>query len=124
MTEKTGRFISKAQSILKGQFLKPQTMDKFITGTVVDNEETPETEDLKLHKNAFAQKHIATSAQSQNPGPLQTERLHVHIRRDLADKLLEVVTARKCDPRHKRKDATQRVIIEEALEEYFSRRGI
>ena len=124
MTKKNGKFISKAESILKGQFLQPQTMDEFITGSAVETDESPEREVSQLHKSAFTQKHIATSPQGQNPGSVQTERLHVHIRRHLADKLLEAVIARKRDPKHKRKDASQRAIIEEAMEEYFRKCGI
>ena len=52
--------------------------------------------------------------------PEKIERLHVHIRKDIADRLLEMVFKRKCDRKMKKHRATQRVIIEEALEEYFS----
>jgi len=34
--------------------------------------------------------------------------------------LLEMVFKRKCDRKMKKNQATQRIIIEEALEEYFS----
>ncbi len=58
--------------------------------------------------------------ESNRPTSEKIERLHVHIRKDLADKLLEMVFKRKCDRKMKKHQATQRVIIEEALEEYFS----
>jgi hypothetical protein len=41
------------------------------------------------------------------------------MRQDLVDKLLDAVFKRKRDPKVKNQNATQRAIIEEALENYF-----
>ena len=49
------------------------------------------------------------------------ERIHVHIRKDLADKLIEMVYARKREGKVKKRKASQRYIIEQALEEYFAK---
>ncbi|GBC64177.1 hypothetical protein DENIS_5195 [Desulfonema ishimotonii] len=46
-------------------------------------------------------------------------RIHVHIRQDLADKVLEAVFQRKRKKGTMKKEASQRAIIEEALELYF-----
>ena len=48
-------------------------------------------------------------------------RIHVHIRKDLADRLLEETYQRKRSSRISKKEATQRAIIEQALEDYFSK---
>ena len=53
--------------------------------------------------------------------PEAVERIHVHIRKDLADKLIEMVYARKRDGKVKKRKASQRHIIEQALEEYFAK---
>jgi len=45
-------------------------------------------------------------------------RLHVHIKQDLANKVLELVYRRKRNHKTK-KEASQRAIIEEALRMYF-----
>ena len=48
-------------------------------------------------------------------------RIHVHIRKALADRLLEETYQRKRSSRISKKEATQRAIIEQALEDYFSK---
>jgi hypothetical protein len=48
-------------------------------------------------------------------------RLHVHIRKDLADALFQEVFRRKTDGSVPNKNSTQRVIIEQALEAYFNK---
>jgi hypothetical protein len=47
--------------------------------------------------------------------------LHVQIRKNLADQLLERVFQLKREPGRKKKAASQRAIIEAALEAYFER---
>ena len=44
-------------------------------------------------------------------------RLHIQIRQDLFERLLRAVFERKCDP--KNRGASQRAVIEEALENHF-----
>jgi hypothetical protein len=48
-------------------------------------------------------------------------RIHVHIRKDLADRLIEEVYLRKRNSQINKKEATQRAIFEQALTEFFSR---
>ena len=52
-------------------------------------------------------------------GSKTVTRLHVHIRKDLADALFQEVFRRKTDASVSSKKATQRVIIEQALEGYL-----
>jgi hypothetical protein len=76
---------------------------------------SPKTKTRKIHAN-FKNESFESNCLTSD----KIERLHVHIRKDLADALLEMVFRRKCDRKRKKNQATQRVIIEEALEEYFS----
>jgi len=55
---------------------------------------------------------------------VEVTRLHVHIRRDLADRLFEEVFSRKWDRSVPNKFATQRVVIEHALDAYFKDRNV
>ena len=80
------------------------------------------TTDTQKHKNTLAQNRNYTNTQSpkepnQETGPERLERIHVQIRKDLADKLIEMVYVRK----RQGKKATQRHIIEQALKEYFAK---
>ncbi len=64
------------------------------------------------------------TVQSKNIPPDNSKgctRVHVHIRLDLANKMLDLVYERKKRGYHKKKDASQRAIIEEALEYYFQK---
>ena len=54
-------------------------------------------------------------------GSERVTRLHVHIRKDLADALFQEVFRRKTDGSVPNKNSTQRVIIEQALEAYFNK---
>jgi hypothetical protein len=49
-------------------------------------------------------------------------RIHIQIRQDLIDQLLKTVFERKRNHKATAREATQRAIIEEALEEYFERK--
>jgi hypothetical protein len=93
--------------------------------------------DTQNSKDAFAQKHKYAPAQNRNytktqcsnegkgsnrnSGPEALERIHVQIRKDLADKLIEMVYARKREGKLAKRKASQRQIIEQALEEYFAK---
>ena len=81
----------------------------------------------KVHSTAKPQKHSDaktqmrkdTIAQNCKPEALldAVERIHVQIRKDLADRLIQMVYSRKLS----KKRASQRSIIEQALEEFFDR---
>ena len=93
----------------------------------------------QLCKTTDPQNHNFTSAQNRNNTKTQTsfdenkysapknmepeavERIHVQIRKDLADKLIEMVYARKREGKLAKRKASQRQIIEQALEEYFAK---
>ena len=126
MKNKKDRFKLKGQSILNS---RPNSMKDFLEGQ----------QDTQMHKDANAKLHKATESQrrnyangqnrnytqnlnepNQDTGPEELERIHVQIRKDLADKLIEMVYARKRKGKSKRK-ASQRHIIEAALEEYFAK---
>ena len=105
------KFKSKAKSILKNS---PQSMKDFLENST---ENPNKTGDVQIH--ICAKPQIPTSPDADEP-PQSTVRLHVHIRQDLADKLLELVFNRKRNHKIK-KEASQRAIIEEALEMYFEK---
>ena len=131
-----GKFKSKGASILKARRSSPESMTEFLKDPTIKPTagQSSAGPDEQNHNNAIAQTHTSAKAkthkthannttealESNQPTPENIERLHVHIRKDLADRLLEMVFKRKCDQKVKKKEATQRVIIEEALEEYFS----
>lgn len=69
----------------------------------------------RMHNRANADLHMNDQESNQN----DIVRIHVHIRKDLADKVLEAVFQRKRNKGAVKKDASQRAIIEEALEMYF-----
>lgn len=76
---------------------------------------------MQKHKYAPVQNHNYTSTHNskepnQDTGPEEVERIHVQIRKDLADKLFGQIYALKREG----KKATQRHIIEQALEQYFA----
>ena len=126
MKNNKDRFKQKGQSILNS---RPNSMKDFLDGQ----------QDTQMHKDAItqlpkateSQKHKYTPAQNRNytntHSPMEPnrdteelERIHVQIRKDLADKLVEMVYAQKRKGKSKRR-ATQRHIIEQALEEYFEK---
>jgi len=121
--KKKDRFKLKGQNILSSG---PSSMRDFLEGQ----------QDTQMHKDAITQSHKATESQrrnyanaqnrnyTQNPnepnqdtGPEELERIHVQIRKDLADKLIEMVYVRKREG----KKATHRHIIEQALKKYFAK---
>ena len=117
-----GRFKSKGARILKGKPSEFNSIEAFVSHT-------------QKHKGPFPQ-----GCNSSNPSSGESDRnenayknrppefdvpairLHVHIRKDLADKMLEMVFERKRNPAVDKKDASQRMIIEEALEAFFQKR--
>ena len=114
--EKKDRFKQKGQSILSSG---PNSMKDFLGGQ----------QDTQMRKTIKPQKHKSANVQSRKytqdlneseQDNDKLERIHVQIRKDLADKLIEMVYARKREGKSKRK-ASQRQIIEQALEEYFAK---
>jgi hypothetical protein len=128
MKNKKDRFKQKGENILNS---RPNSMRDFLVGH----------QDTQMHKDAIALVHKTTKPQIHRSVNVQNrnytkpqglngsardtdseelERIHVQIRKDLADKLIEMVYSRKREKKSKRK-ASQRHIIEKALEEYFSK---
>ena len=130
-----GKFKSKGVSILKGSPTGPQNMTEFLAHPEeMDTfSHRPNIANVQIHNGTPTQKHSlrqsgqprileesrSVTNQIEDPDPNEIMRIHVHIRKDLADKLVEAVFKRKCNRSFQRKDATQRVIIEQALETWF-----
>jgi len=92
-------FINKAKDIFSNQ---PQSIKDLLDGT--------------YEKNSENSNHLPEVTQ---PAVKQYTRIHIHIRQDLANKMLDVVVQRKKDQKFSKREASQRAIIEEALEYYF-----
>ena len=116
MKGKAEKFKTKGANILKGEQAKPNSMEDFL-------KDSPEeyNKGTQIHKTAIPQSHKITNPQTHNFEVRKEElgRLHIQIRQDLVDKLLGAVFRRKRDPKVKNRNATQRAVIEEALENYF-----
>ena len=127
MTRKTrtaGKFKSKAANILEGQKSKPDGMDAFFKNTRLHNAANTQlhkTSELKIRNSTRDGLLIPTNGQIHITSKAQNElgRIHIQIRQDLIEKLLDRVFKRKRDRKIKNRNATQRAIIEEALEMYF-----
>jgi hypothetical protein len=138
MKNKKDRFKKKGQSILDSRpnnmkdFLESQQDTQMHKDAIAQLHKTTETQKHNCNniQDAFVQKHKYTTAQNrnytntqnsngsnQNTGPEEVERIHVQITKQLADKLFAQIYARKREG----KKATQRHIIEQALEEYFAK---
>ena len=134
----TGKFKSKGSDILKSK-AGPNNMNEFLEDKPAKITQMQKTSATQLCKTADPQKHNLTSVQyrkdtktqissdenknsvTENIEPEAVERIHVQIRKDLADQLIEMVYARKREGKVKKRDASQRYIIEQALEEYFAK---
>lgn len=141
---RVGKFKSKGSDILKTTKAGPGSMNEFLGVEHKKDTQKPNGPFVQLHKNTdpqnrnttFAQNHkskiarnnICTDTQKSKEeyksteinNPDAVERIHVQIRKDLADKLIETVYAQKREGKSKRK-ASQRHIIEQALEAYFDK---
>ena len=125
-----GKFRSKAASILEGQKSRPDSMEDFLKDTQKrkstntnlqettnpqnhnsTNEHSPQTTNYQMHKTSIDRKE-------------ELGRLHIQIRQDLIEKLLGRVFERKRDRKIKNRSATQRAVIEEALEKYFTQETV
>lgn len=127
MTKK-GKFKSKGSEILRSPSV-PNTMGDFLDleGKADVKSHKYSDVNMQLAQNAIAQNHISTKThknwhgnpQSTTSSAEELTRLHVHIRKDLADALFEEVFRRKTDRSVPNKNATQRVVIEQALTSFF-----
>jgi hypothetical protein len=93
-------FMNKAKDIFSNQ---PQSIKDLLDGT--------------YEKNTDGSNQLAEAPQPSMAK--QYTRIHIHIRQDLANMVLDVVVQRKKDPKFSKREASQRAIIEEALEHYF-----
>jgi hypothetical protein len=109
---KTDQFRSTGKNILGDHDILPTSVEDFLN----------DTPHAHLHKSANTQKQKSSNDQSLNQKNLC--RIHIQIRQDIADILLKLVFKRKSDPYIKGRKATQRAIIEEALESYFKSVGV
>ena len=109
---KTDKFRSKGKNILSGQDVRPNSVEDFLN----------DSPDVYLHKSPFTQKQNSSNTQTRWQENLG--RIHIQIRQDLAETLLKLVYKRKSDPNIKGRRATQRGIIEEALESYLKRKDL
>jgi cytochrome c556 len=137
-TAHTGKFKSKGSDILKAKS-SPSSMNEFLEDNPAENVQMQKTSVAQLFKTTEPQTHNHTNVQNRNDAETQNwsdenkypanenaaseavERIHVHIRKDLADKLIEMVYDRKREGKVKKREASQRHIIEQALEEYFAK---
>ena len=117
MKAKAEKFKTKGANILKGEQAKPNSMEDFIKDSPKEYEKK-----AQIHKNTVPQVHKLTNPLIHNDLEVKKEelgRLHIQLRQDLIDKLLDTVFKRKRDPKVKNQNATQRATVEEALENYF-----
>jgi hypothetical protein len=119
------KFKSKAEKILRREDSGLNSMESFLKNTQLHKNTTTD-----LHNNTNAQMHNltnehlpkSTNNQMHMTSKVQVEelgRLHIQIRQELIEKLLDTVFKRKRDRKVKNRKATQRAVIEEALEMYF-----
>jgi len=112
-----GKFKSKGANILRGQQSGPNNMEDFLKDT-----QKRESTNPRFHKSTNEHFPRATNHQIHRTLKDRKEelgRLHIQIRQDLIEKLLDAVFKRKRDHKVENRNATQRAIIEEALEKYF-----
>lgn len=110
-TEKSGRFRSTGAEILTRN--APASVESFLKDSVKPSKGEPQT-----IKPAHPQFHNSSIVDPESPP--QLGRLHIEVRLELVQQLMQHVYQRKCDLQLKGR-ATQRAVIEEALEEYFRR---
>jgi len=119
-----GKFKSKAASILLNQNSRPDSMEDFLKKTQLHKNTSAQLYDnIETNPHNFTNEDLpkSTNGQMHIPSNAQNElgRIHIQIRQDLMEKLLDMVFKRKRDRKIKNQNATQRAIIEEALEMYF-----
>ncbi len=105
------KFIAKGGHILDCSE-KPGSMSDFL-----NDQSNPKNTNTQMSNSSFQKKHNLTNGHSNNIEE-KLGRLHVQIREDLLSRLWETVLKRKKKKEHKKR-ATQRAVIEEALENYL-----
>jgi hypothetical protein len=115
---KAEQFRAKGSNILND---KPFSINDFLNDSPLksENTQTHNPTTTQIHTVMNGSRNEKTNDQlpgSENEPP---GRLHLQIRQDLIEKLLDTVFRRKRDPKFKGRDATQRSVIEDALEHYF-----
>jgi len=103
MTPATGMNKAELFKAKGAEILKPHNMEDFIKDPQI----------TQIHKTTNAQNHILFVPNSEKSAPKKLGRLHIQIRQDLLDRLLETVFKRKRDPQ--KGSASQRAIIEETM---------
>lgn len=132
-----GKFRSKGSDILKTPSPTPNSIHTFLANdhSLSDVDHNHPLPNSTPHKASSTQKHNPTNTHfhqatsdsgggDSHPPTLAAGnniRLHVQIRKELADQLLERVFQLKRRPGSNKKAASQRAIIEAALEAYFER---
>ena len=101
---KAEKFRIKGTNILKD---KPNGIGDFLSDS------SPRGKNAYLHNSTKPQ--IPISKDQKN----ELGRLHIQIKQGLIEKLIDTVYKRKSDPKIRKKNASQRAVIEEALELYF-----
>ena len=100
------------------QILRPKSMEGFIRGPEIPQIHNYTKRQLHNRSNDIREKPSVgidiKPCDQPNKG-----RLHIQIRQDLVDRLLDMVFRRKRDPGTDRARASQRAVVEEALEVYF-----
>jgi hypothetical protein len=120
------KFTEKGHSILKGSAYSMRDFieDKPSKGQMHKDTSAQRHSTAKpqIHSEAKPQMCKVTNEQNCKPEALvdAVERIHVQIRKDLADRLIQMVYSRKLS----KKRASQRSIIEQALEEFFERNNL
>ena len=120
------KFKNKGRAILNGKERLPGSVEEFIKDEVETSDPAATTKYTNTHLQASSQ-ILSQNIKSQSQDPPKPDmeplgRLHIEIQQDLMDQLLELVFMRKRDPYIKGRAATQRGIIEEALQLYFEAR--
>ena len=117
-----GRFKFKGAGILKGKPSKFNSIEAFVSHP--QKHKSPLAQECNSSNPSTGESNRNEDA-DKNRAPVfgvAAIRLHVHIRKDLADQMLDAVFERKKNPAVDKKDASQRMIIEEALEAFFQKR--
>ncbi len=103
---KAEKFRIKGTNILRD---KPNGIGDFL------DDSSRQGKNIHLHNSTKPRKPISKDPKD------ELGRLHIQIKQDLIDKLIEAVYNRKADPEIKKKSATQRAVVEEALEFFFQK---
>ena len=104
--KKAEKFKHKGENILKNL---PTGIKDFLYNSPLKDENT--------HPHNSTKPQISISKEEKE----DLGRLHIQIRQNLIDKIVATVFKRKSNPKIIKRNATQRAVIEEALEMYFDK---